>query len=349
MEKLNSESFLDQHKPFAHIIVAIISFITISWLFLKNQNENSIYSITGVYILIFLQIETFILTGRLIFRELKPGIDRTEFTRIVLLRLLLFMIICFSIALVIFLIYKGIVTLIGGGDIYKVPDKFIKYEFASWSKSTISGLAIGGVIFLVLQWQDALKREQKLREENLIFQNETLKNQVNPHFLFNNLNTLSELIATNTGTADRFLAKLASIYRYILENGTKEKVPLEHELSFINNYFFLQKIRDKDKVILNISVSEAEKYMILPVSLQILVENAIKHNMATHEKPLIISVYSESDCIVVENNLQKKEIPEKTTKIGLKNLSERIRISTGKNLVIDQSPDKFKVKIPLFA
>ena len=142
----------------------------------------------------------------------------------------------------------------------EVIGNFFNVEFRPWFKSTLSGLGIGAVIFLIIQWQDALKREQKLKEENLIFQNETLKNQINPHFLFNSLNTLSALISANPETAERFLAKLASIYRYILENSSKEKVPFESELGFINDYFFLQKIRDEDKIVMQFSVSESGKY-----------------------------------------------------------------------------------------
>lgn len=348
MEKLNSENFIDQGRPYAHIIITAISLMTVLWLALKSQSGETFYSLAGVFILMMILIETFIFIGRVIFRELKPGINRKEFTRIILLRLVLFIFVCFVAALIIFLGYRHLVTWITGGNMSEVMSNFFNVEFRPWFKSTISGLGIGAVIFLIIQWQDALKREQKLKEENLIFQNETLKNQINPHFLFNSLNTLSALISTNPETAERFLAKLASIYRYILENSSKEKVPLDSELAFINDYFFLQKIRDEDKIAMEVSITESGKYDIIPVSLQILVENAIKHNMATHEKPLKIKIYAESGYIVVENTFQKKGIPEKSTKIGLKNLSERVRISTGLNLIINQTTDKFQVKIPLF-
>ncbi|NMC36713.1 MAG: histidine kinase [Bacteroidales bacterium] len=347
MEKLNSENFIDQGRPFAHIFITVISLLTVLWLALKSQSGESFFSLAGIFLLMLILIETFIYIGRVIFVELKPGINRKEFTRIVLIRLVLFIFVCFTAALIIFLVYRHLVTWITGGNMSEVISNFFNVEFRSWYKSTISGLGIGAVIFLIIQWQDALKREQKLKEESLIFQNETLKNQINPHFLFNSLNTLSALITKNPETAERFLTKFASIYRYILENSSKEKVSLENELAFINDYFFLQKIRDEDKIIMEVTLSETGKYDIIPVSLQILVENALKHNMATHEKPLRINIYDEADYIVVENNLQKKEIPEKSTRIGLKNLSERVRISTGLNLIINQTADKFQVKIPL--
>ena len=150
-----------------------------------------------------------------------------------------------------------------------------------------------------------LKREQKLREENLIFQNETLKNQVNPHFLFNSLNTISSLIHSQPEAAEKFINNLSSFYRYILENGQKDKVPLRSELDFLKEYFSMHEVRDEKKIFLNIDVMEPGNYEILPVSLQILLENAIKHNIATRENPLTISIYIEDQSIVVKNNLQK--------------------------------------------
>ena len=96
---------------------------------------------------------------------------------------------------------------------------------------------MGAIIFIVLLWQASLKREQKLREEKLIFQNETLKNQVNPHFLFNSLNTLSALVSTQPEVAEEFIHRLSSIYRYILENSSRDRVTLDVELSFIRDYF----------------------------------------------------------------------------------------------------------------
>jgi len=208
-------------------------------------------------------------------------------------------------------------------------------------------LSLGAVIFVIIQWQDALKREQKLREENLIFQNETLKNQINPHFLFNSLNTISSLIGSHPETAEKFIGRLSSIYRYILENSHKDKVKLADELTFIGDYLFLHQIRDEGKILLEISVPDMELYLIIPVSLQILIENAINHNMATRENPLKISIYREDDKIVVKNNLQKKTTPLKSTSVGLRNLSERVKIISCSSLIVEETSSEFVVKIPL--
>jgi hypothetical protein len=208
-------------------------------------------------------------------------------------------------------------------------------------------LLIFTIIFFYILWHKSVMREQKLREENLIFQNQTLKNQINPHFLFNSLNTLSSLVNTHTETAEYFINHLSSIYRYILENSPKDKVSLQSELEFVNDYFSLYKIRNDDKVQLNADVKEADKYEIVPVSLQLLIENAIKHNMATRENPLRIFIHLENQYILVKNNLQKIATQLKSTKTGLKNLSERIRLITGKELIIEETKEYYLVKVPL--
>jgi LytS/YehU family sensor histidine kinase len=219
------------------------------------------------------------------------------------------------------------------------------------SKGFLAGFAIGAlfgaIIFFYFQWIDALKREQKLKEEKLVFRYETLKNQVRPHFLFNSLNTLSSLVDGNE-IADRFIQKLSTIYRYILENVDKEMVELEKELNFVKDYFSLQQIRDEDKIHLELDHFETSGLNILPISVQILIENALKHNAATREKPLHIRIGSENnDFIVVKNNLQRKTVMEKSSGLGLKNLGERIKLATGKEIMIIETANEFIVKIPL--
>jgi len=186
-----------------------------------------------------------------------------------------------------------------------------------------------------------------LREENLIFQNETLKNQVNPHFLFNSLNTISSLVQSEPEAAERFINNLSAIYRYILENVQKDSVPLRSELDFLTDFYSLHKTRDEEKILLSVEAPGAERFRILPVSLQILLENAIKHNIATRENPLIITVKIEDQYITVRNNLQKKATQLISTKTGLKNLAERSRLITGKVLIIEEDAHFFTVKLPL--
>ena len=118
-------------------------------------------------------------------------------------------------------------------------------------------------------------------------------------------------------------------------------------MSFIRDYFFLHKIRDDGKIQMDIKVDDTSNYEILPVSLQILVENAVKHNKATRESPLLISIYIENKHIVVRNNLQKMAVQLESTQIGLKNLAQRVKLISGKALIIEESSKEFTVKIPL--
>jgi two-component system LytT family sensor kinase len=347
MKKLSPEYFLDQRRLVSHIlffIIAVIAVFVVSW---KEGISNSFSVKLRFFLLLFIQLEVFLFIASKLFTGLKTGMTRSEITGIIVSRFVLFIIACFISAFIIFLLFKYIDTWILQGDMKDVLNQFLVYEFNGWFKSTIGGLTFGAIVFIVIQWQDALKREQKLREENLIFQNETLKNQVNPHFLFNSLNTLSALVSTNPETAEKFINRLASVYRYILENSRKDKVPLQSELEFIRDYFELHKIRDGEKILLKTDAPEPGKYEILPVSLQILVENAIKHNMATRENPLFISIYIENKSVIVRNNLQKMGVQLQSTKIGLRNLAERVRLTTGSELIIEETNSEFIVKIPL--
>lgn len=207
------------------------------------------------------------------------------------------------------------------------------------------GLFICCVVFFYTTWRQAIDNEQKLREENLKYQYKTLKTQVNPHFLFNSLNTLSELVYEEPKKADSYIQKLSSIYRYILDNEETDLVPLEKEITFITNYFQLQQERDGDKISLDIDIPNIGKYRIVPVSLQTLVENALKHNSASENNPLKINIYEEGLFIVVSNNIQKKNTLDSSYGTGLFNLKKRIKLITGKEMIVSRENNKFIVKI----
>jgi LytS/YehU family sensor histidine kinase len=126
-------------------------------------------------------------------------------------------------------------------------------------------------------------------------------------------------------------------------------VPLINELGFVRDYYYLHQIRNEGKIFMTIHVSNEPDFHIMPVSLQLLIENAIKHNMASFEKPLRIEVYVEGHNIVVKNNIQKMATQTSSTKIGLKNLNERVRLITGKEIIIEESASDFIVKVPLLS
>lgn len=341
------KDFLDLRKISSHVYIFLFSLIVSAFDFLIFKGIKNIGDVIEVFILLVVQIEAFILLSNLLFRKINETRTRKEFTRIILTRFLVYYILCFIASLIIFLIFLYFRYRFLGYDTSNLIHNFIYVEFSGWFLSIIIGLTIGALIFLVVQWQKALMNEQRLREENLIFQNETLRNQVNPHFLFNSLNTLSSLVNTHTEVAEQFIHRLSAIYRYITESSTKDLVPLNSELVFIRDYFYLHKIRDEEKIQLNIDVPSDVSYKILPVSLQMLIENAIKHNMATRESPLIIHVCIEDQHIVVKNNLQAKASKLQSTQTGLKNLSDRLRLTHGKELKIIQTENDYIVKVPL--
>jgi sensor histidine kinase YesM len=347
METMTLENLLEKRSWRLHTMIFLFSLLVVVFFSVFTSEYFTAEDQISLFILLVIQLELFITLAVKFFRDVKPGLERKELTRILLSRFALFMIICFAIALAIVIAFIIVRSLIHNIDAMNEIRGFFYSKFEGWLKGTIGGLLFGAAIFIFVQWQDALKREQKLREENLIFQNETLKTQINPHFLFNNLNTISSLIASRPEDAEKFVSRLSSIYRYIIENSIKDRVTLSEELSFISDYFFLYRIRDEEKIKLEVTIENAAFYFVLPVSLQVLVGNAIKHNKATREEPLTISVFLEGENVVVRNNLQRMASQIRSTGIGLKNLAERVRLISGKALIVEDSEDYFTVKIPL--
>jgi len=203
------------------------------------------------------------------------------------------------------------------------------------------------IAFFYVLWQKSAKREQALLEEKLRFQYSNLKAQVNPHFLFNSLNTLSELVYHDAKQADQFIQHLSGIYRYILDHENKDLVALDQEIEFVKQYFILQQAREADKMFLEIQAQNTDQYLIIPVSLQLLVENAIKHNSCSKGSPLRIKITSENDYVIVSNNIQRKSIMENSTGIGLKNLKERVGLIIKKELIHHEDHNEFIVKMPV--
>ncbi len=169
-----------------------------------------------------------------------------------------------------------------------------------------------------------LLRAERQEKEYILSRYETLKNQVNPHFLFNSLNTLASLIYEDQDLAELFISKLTKVYRYVLEHKQEIVVSLEEEMNFMRNYVFLQQIRFGDSLKLQLEVGDIHlPQFIPPLTIQLLVENAIKHNIVSREQPLFISIYIEDNFLVIKNNFQRRIEKVNSTGIGLQNLRER--------------------------
>ena len=203
------------------------------------------------------------------------------------------------------------------------------------------------VIELLKGWKNEAVERERRKYNEVKFQFDVLKNQINPHFLFNSLNILNSIISEDPGHAKRFVQNFSKIYRYILEKRDSDFVPLNDELKFIESYFYLIKSRHIDKIESDINIDDSSKYMIIPMSLQLLVENAIKHNVATTEKKLKITISVENDYIIVSNNINPKNSSEQSSQVGLNNLSKRYEYLTSKNIIIKETNKDFEVKLPI--
>jgi ligand-binding sensor domain-containing protein len=191
-------------------------------------------------------------------------------------------------------------------------------------------------------------KAQMLEKEKVLVMFEGLKQQLNPHFLFNSLTSLSGLIQTDKKMAGDFLDQMSRIYRYILQNRDSETVLLSDELKFVGNYIKLQKTRFKEGLVVHVDIDE-EYYgcKVAPVTLQNLVENAIKHNIIDKESPLVIRIFCDDEYLVVQNNLQKKPVVETSNKQGLAQLRSLYTYLTSAPIVIEETMERYTIKIPL--
>jgi len=199
-----------------------------------------------------------------------------------------------------------------------------------------------------LGWRQTAIDAERWKGENIISQYETLKNQVNPHFLFNSLNTLTSLVHIDPDLSVKFIKQLSEVYRYVLDSQNKEVVDLATEIKFVHSYVFLQQIRFGENLRVTINVPANSTIQIAPLSLQMLLENAIKHNIIVEDEPLLIHIYLEGhQYIVVKNNLQVKNMGVESSGLGLKNIKARYEYLTNKPMHIEQTEAKFIVKLPV--
>jgi sensor histidine kinase YesM len=183
-------------------------------------------------------------------------------------------------------------------------------------------------------------------KEHLASRYEVLKNQINPHFLFNALNTLASLIASDQQRAIKFATRFAKMYRNVLEYGEKHLISLQQELDMIENYIYLQQIRFGNNLQVSIEIT-GRQYCLPPFALQLLVENAIKHNIITQENPLHINIQQADDTLLIRNTLQPRPSKENSMGIGLENLQQRYALLTGRSIYFHHTPGVFCVGIPL--
>ena len=220
---------------------------------------------------------------------------------------------------------------------------------------------VGSIVLALIQtgiyeafyYFSRLRRVEQEKEEllriNLQSQFDSLKQQVNPHFLFNSINTVSSLIDKDPQRAKKFLAEMSKVYRYLLQVNEEKLVTLETELKFVEPYFHLLKTRFNDALHLNLKIDDGYKNHLLPaLTLQLLLENAIKHNIVERDRPLVIDVSVNSDgFLCVQNNLQRKKQHISSTKIGLANIIAKYKLLNQREIIVKETENEFSVLLPL--
>jgi hypothetical protein len=223
--------------------------------------------------------------------------------------------------------------------------KFGNSAYYTIGFTIVISLFMHGRAFL-LGWRQSAIDTERLQKENIAARYENLKSQVNPHFLFNTLNVLSNLVYEDQDKAVKFIKHLSDVYRYVLDTHNQEVVTLEEEEKFLKAFLYLQQMRFGDKLIVDIRL-QGVRSMVPPLVLQMLFENAIKHNIVSQENPLTVRVYAQEAYLVVENNFQKKMVlPEESTGLGLENIRHRYEFLTKLPVAVIQN-DTFTVKLPI--
>ncbi|MBS1572228.1 MAG: 2TM domain-containing protein [Bacteroidetes bacterium] len=228
-----------------------------------------------------------------------------------------------------------------------------KYNFTNWFFINLALLVttfLHAKEFMIAMKQNAIAQVtvQKTIATSANAQFESLKNQLDPHFLFNSLNVLDALIDENPQLAQEFTHGLSKVYRYVLEQKNKELVTIQQEIDFAKIYAELMKIRFEESIEITFEEkTDFEKLYIVPLSLQLILENAIKHNFATPTKPLMITIRQEGNYLAIENNLQQREKLDNREGIGISNIQQRFAMLTPEKILLEKDERKFKIKIPI--
>lgn len=196
-------------------------------------------------------------------------------------------------------------------------------------------------------WKTSVLNAERLKTEMLAYKYEVLRNQINPHFLFNSFNVLSDLVYEDQDMAVKFIQKLSMLFRYVLESREKELVPLKEEIDFVDSFAYLLQTRFEVKLKITREFEPAPGEMIVPVSIQMLIENAVKHNEVSAAFPLTITISKHDDAVVITNSLKHKSADSESTNVGLNNLEQQFSYFTNRPVRIEKNEQKFAVHLPI--
>ena len=204
-------------------------------------------------------------------------------------------------------------------------------------------------VYIIEKYKDTILEREMLVQMNLQQEFDNLKGKVNPHFLFNCFNTLSSLISENKELAEKFLDELSKVYRYLLRNNEDGMSTVESEMKFIHSYFQLMRTRHGEGINMNMRIDKKYySYLVPSLSLQLLVENAVKHNVVSRRSPLSIEIFTtEGKQLVVNNNLNKKIQKEKSTRIGLQNIESKYKLINHDGFQVVDGEKNFMVVLPM--
>ncbi len=232
-------------------------------------------------------------------------------------------------------------------------DIFCVFKSLSFGEFIIP-LTIGLLITAIFQaanflhvWKKSLVETEKYKNAQLAAQYQTLNTQVNPHFLFNSLNVLSTLVKKDPDQAEKFIHQLSNVYRNILDVRNEELISVKQELETLKAYLFLIETRFGERIKMDIQIDPKEDEYLAPLSLQMLVENAVKHNAATLKNPLTIQIYAKDDFWWVKNNRKEMSEPVPGKGMGLENIRQRYQLATGKEIIIQDEADFYAVGLPV--
>ncbi len=227
-------------------------------------------------------------------------------------------------------------------------DKFLTLSIIIGLMTAFIILSIEISVQFFTNWKKSLVEIEKHKAASTQAQLQNLKNQINPHFLFNNLSVLSSLVYLDQDKAVDFINQLSKVYRYILDNRNGELASIESEITFIESYIFLLQLRFDKNIQFEIDIENTKKQgLIPPMALQITVENAIKHNEISNAKPLHLSIKTKGDFLEIKNNLQKRLHTEESSNTGLKNIRDRYIYFSKRSMIVNETETDFTIQLPI--
>ncbi len=297
--------------------------------------------VTGILGIITWQVQTLI---AIYLRKRFQGATRT--TRRVIFAMIFFILLTVAIVTLIFIAY-GTTHFLGFSMNREAYFGALMIAFIV----NLAAIAINEGLFGNEKSRNPELEAERLKRESLQTQLHSLQQQINPHFLFNSLNSLSSLIGDNAEEAEKFVAEMSKVYRYVLRTKDTAFTDLATELRFIESYFHLLKTRFGDKVNIKVSVEESRmNYLLPPLTLQLLIENSVKHNAVLKENPLLIEIFTNGENdnhLTVRNNILARGSKVRSNKLGLKNIDRRYNLMKLPSIKVEKTNDHFSVTLPL--